>query len=620
LKIRGNGEFGIEREERVKQQGQLSFSDYLRNLPPGLVFERLLGKADGSNRRILSSSLIDRAAEQFAAKPELSRRFDALGPEAQRACCFAYLFGRSGLLQHGFEHLHEQLVNSFLVYTALDTNNTRHYLGFDDLVGSLNETIGTTLAGDAVEQPKHCGDDGIHGPLQALNDFTALLILAMDQGLRLTRTGNLNRGTARELKKVLCAGGNRPAFESADADRHAFITQLIAYGVENGFLLERDQWYTTTPGRIGSWLAMSPAEQYDDLLGFCTLRLGGWRLETLEAICSAAAPRFLTMELFPPPARQMAMRMIRQLQYLGYVRAARHGDTVAWQVRKERLLETLEHAATATVLPDYSVLLGRDVLPATLYRFSLIGTLSGFDQIYHGTIDRQSVANALSRGTSETEMLDFLRQSRAPENVTATVREWIREFRRVYIATGSMIVSFEPNVSQQIRSYEPLKELTEALEAHQVFYVKPGQEEAVRKLLESMNLDPRSPWTTGQEQLPAERTGLAQEEEILEPVFDLTEPRQEEETVQIKSGKYSSELKQLELGDLLHVFDYAILMGSIVRFEYGGSPYVPQGMYRVRPLDINKGKESTIEAELIDTGRRKKFFIKRIGPIGVEQQ
>jgi hypothetical protein len=86
----------------------------------------------------------------------------------------------------------------------------------------------------------------------------------------------------------------------------------------------------------------------------------------------------------------------------------------------------------------------------------------------------------------------------------------------------------------------------------------------------------------------------------------------------LTQGKYSSRLKALDLTDLMHVIDYALLMGQHLRFEYTGSPYIKKGMYLARPLSYKKGPEPMLEAETAGTKKKKTFLINKIVKIGVE--
>jgi hypothetical protein len=86
----------------------------------------------------------------------------------------------------------------------------------------------------------------------------------------------------------------------------------------------------------------------------------------------------------------------------------------------------------------------------------------------------------------------------------------------------------------------------------------------------------------------------------------------------IQQGKYSSQLKALEITEIMHVIEYSLLMGNRLRIEYGGSPGIRKGVYQIRPLRYEKGPGSGLEAESGRACSKKTFLLDRIVKIGVE--
>ena len=86
---------------------------------------------------------------------------------------------------------------------------------------------------------------------------------------------------------------------------------------------------------------------------------------------------------------------------------------------------------------------------------------------------------------------------------------------------------------------------------------------------------------------------------------------------QVRSSKYSADLKKLDGPDLIQVIDYAVLMGEHLRIEYGGSLGVKSGIYAVNPKAKTRGALASLEGEDVRTGVLKKFMLDRIIRIAV---
>lgn len=85
----------------------------------------------------------------------------------------------------------------------------------------------------------------------------------------------------------------------------------------------------------------------------------------------------------------------------------------------------------------------------------------------------------------------------------------------------------------------------------------------------------------------------------------------------MRTGKYGERLKELDINDMLHVLDYAVLMGQNATIEYLGSPRVRTGTYQVRPVAVHKAQEPLLEAETGPKKARKTFLVRKIAKIGV---
>jgi len=172
----------------------------------------------------------------------------------------------------------------------------------------------------------------------------------------------------------------------------------------------------------------------------------------------------------------------------------------------------------------------------------------------------------------------------------------------------------------QISSFEQLRRHLEPVAAHAVFRIHQGHEQKVIDLLQSLGFDPRTPGELpGALQCEERTVDFPVESREWQPV---TEPgtATEEPQPSMRGTKYGAELKALDLNEMVHVIDYAILTGQRILIDYEGSPYIKPNVYTILPLGIQKGVEPIIEAEVPRTRTRKQFYLRKIKRIGVVSQ
>ncbi|MBD3316314.1 MAG: hypothetical protein GF344_11050 [Chitinivibrionales bacterium] len=594
----------------MKRAQTLQFRDYLQGLSPDTLFEYLVEEG-GERRRIVSKSLVEEIARDFTSEEALARRVENLSEEARRVCAMTYLLGAGGMVAHGLDSIYRELVDSFLVYAARDRNDGRHLIGFADLVTPLRKLLAPSLVRRVEGQNASVSSFAVNH--RALNDFVIIATAALEDRLRKNRNGNLSKGGLSGPAKLMSVRGGRRQPHSLCGLPQA-VSLLLAYGVERGILSESPECYGTTHARLASWVARSSAELYDDLADFVIERTGGWRTSFFEEMQAVAGDDWLSCEAFPPTCLQPAATALRCLDYIRMIDAVEVNGRIVWRLRTQEAEKDVQPGAV-TVMPDFSVIIAREASPSELYAFSWLGTLGSFDQIYKGKVDRAAVNNALSRGVESATLQELLRRWHAPENVVATVAEWIRGYDRLCVRSGDFVISYDEKVTKQLVSYEPIRAVAEPLGADAVFVIREGMREKAWRVLAEMGFDPRSPRSEG-EANEVEKEGAAEREEKLEPLFEL-DASSDTEVSRIRHGKYSADLKELELNEMLHVIEYAILMGYELRFEYAGSPHVRRGRYSVKPVAVDTSDAMCLEAIWEKTRRRKKFFVRKIEKIGV---
>ena len=601
----------------MKKFRRLSFSEYIKELPSSIVFRNLL-KEKKKERRIISSELIDIIKKEIASKDSLISRFDMMSLEAKKICALTYLFGYGGLKAVEYEEYHEELLNSFLIYSAHDKYGTNYYFGFNDIEKILSDTLSSFLTESGKTEVEAKPVPFL--TMRCLNDFTVMLVLALKGILKKKRDGGLAQISVSELRKGLHATVESCSFGKKVNDFDTIINLLLAYGIDRDFLTEEDKFYSTTDEQANKWLLRSYQDSYKDFNNFVVDYCGAWSMVLFNKMLDTIGNSWFATSFFPVSCREKAITILQILHYMGIIEAGSEGNDIFWR-RNVTVIDFFKDTSKqkVVILADFSAVLPQEVLPETLFTFSLLGAISKLDRVYKGIIDQNTVNESLSRRVKGDVLLSHLGKWGAPENVITTVKEWIREYLRLCIIKGDMIITFDEKTSMQISSYGPLRDIIEPLNADSVFSVKKGREKDALELLITMGFDPRVPEVQLPKPIPAHRILAEDFDEELTLSLDF-EVESKKESRPVPSGKYSEELKELGVNELFHVIDYAILMGHSLRLEYEGSPYLKRGIYTIAPLKLENGVEPYIEGKTETSGAHKKYYIKRIKRIGVKSQ
>jgi hypothetical protein len=587
------------------------FSDYIKALSSDWVQKYFLSDPDHS-RRIVSSNVIENAVNEFILPENLNSRFDELSESEQLRCSLIYLSGNIGLLCDRDDPLDDPLVKSFLVYAAYDIEGGTRLFGFDDFDKNLSEKfVATIVKNGKVNFP---GKITPYWRYRPLNEVVVMCVLAAQSELKTGKTGKFARTTIMKLKKLV---------DTADAksDSTEFFARLIiSYCVSKEILGENEQEIQFYPSGMQQWMNVGRITRLEDCREYAIRSFGGWRLELLEKINNAASPGWIGLHIFPESDREDAFDAVRALKFAGILEYAVSDDSVIFQ-QAESFSMRDEQTGSAIVQADFSAMIPQESDADEIFYFAQAGELLSLDKVFKGKLSRDVLANSLSRGVDSAQIVDWLEQHQAPPNVLETVKEWIREFFRLFITERMILVSGEEKVSRQIESYEPLKVCLEIIPAHTVYQIKRGYEDKVKEILTSLGFDYRKPGDELSfdkvERLPADETYMA--ENRWKPV---TEARSEEKKKMsaMRGTKYGEELKALDMSEIIHVIDYAVLTGRNLILDYDGSPYLKPGVYTVLPLSCRKGMDPILEAELLRTKSRKQFYVKKIRKIGVASE
>lgn len=587
------------------------FSDYIKALSSDWVQKYFL--SDSDSRRIVSSNVIENAVKEFILPENLNARFIEL-PESERVrCSLIYLSGNIGLLCDRDDPLDDPLVKSFLVYAAYDVEGGTRLFGFDDFEKNLSDKfVATVVKSGTLHFP---GKISPYWRFRPLNEVIVMCVLAAQSELKTGKTGKFARTTIMKLKKLV---------DTADAksDSTEFLARLIiSYCVSKEILGENEQEIQFFPAGMQQWMKLGRDERLEDCREYAIHSFGGWRLGLLEKINKAAFPGWIGLHIFPESDREEALNAVRALKFAGILEyAVSDDDTVVFQ-KAESFSMRDELTGAAIVQADFSAMIPQEADADEIFHFARAGELLSLDKVFKGKLSRDILANSLSSGVDSTQIVDWLEKHQAPPNVLETVKEWIREFFRLFITERMILVSGEEKVSRQVESYEPLKSCLEILPAHTVYQIKRGYEDKVKEILTGLGFDYRKPG----DELPGDTLERlrADESYMVENRWKaVTEARSEEKKKMsaMRGTKYGEELKALDMSEIIHVIDYAVLTGRNLLLDYEGSPYLKPGVYTVLPLSCRKGMDPILEAELLRTKSRKQFYVKKIRKIGVASE
>ncbi|KMQ51571.1 hypothetical protein CHISP_1579 [Chitinispirillum alkaliphilum] len=600
--------------KRVETPCALHFTEYLKMLPPKWVLKHFFRKSDES-RRVLSSAMIEEASRKFASPSSLKERFMELDSSLQLKCASIYLSGGRGLYAESVESIESPLVKSFLVFTAKDESGAVRYFGFDQFEKSLRALLASTVYNSCKEQ-KNLHPETI--PVwRPVNDTVITCGLAFQKQLTKSKTGGLARKALNQLKKL--THDNTISGRSGAQDPHSsgFLTSFC---LSQNFLTETESQYLINQTCLKEWLRKQTDEQLEDLKEYALLFSGAFKLDLLREVLEISENHWLSTSFIPESDRKGFIHGLKAFETLGLLSIRKHNGDIqfASAYHIENFPDPADIQRMITVMPDFSTILPQEASPLDLFGYIQICRLLSFDKVYRGSVDRETILNALSEGIDSEAIMSWFSQTGAPHNVTTTVREWIREFSRLYLSSDSFLVSSDERITSQLTSLEQLREYLEPVLAHAVFRIHPKHEHKVREILSGLGFDPRMPSAeneffqckeTKPEQTPSGEANWTPLTEFAEKGEEISAP--------MKGTKYGADLKSLDLNEISHVIDFAILTGQRITVDYEGSPYIKENIYTIVPLTLRKGIEPVVEAEVPRTRTKKQFYLRKIKRIGV---
>jgi hypothetical protein len=359
--------------------------------------------------------------------------------------------------------------------------------------------------------------------------------------------------------------------------------------------------------------------------------------------------------LVPEDGLPALARALDVFEFLGRLHTSRHHGTSPARFAPleeaagdpDKICEKMRKRDTV-IMPDFSVIIPQEAPPPELIGFTEVGLLTAFDKVYKGEITKASVGNSLSMGVDAEHIRHWLRERHAAANVAKTVDEWIREWSRLFVTRDAALVATDEKVAKAISGFEPLRKHLVKVNAHTVFMIRQGSERKVLDTLEKMGFDTRAPGgsdranahdTSGKKWADKPAHGghadtvdtkhddhpikiLSHDKNKWKPLTDFSAVPavSDEPPPTMRRTKYGSDLKALDVTEMIHVIDYALLTGYSLVIDYAGSACIKESIYTVSPLNVDKGIDAAIEAEIPSVRGRKRFYLNKINRIGVAAQ
>ncbi|NLD94011.1 MAG: hypothetical protein GX639_15240, partial [Fibrobacter sp.] len=570
----------------MSSSGIVRFTDYLKMLPPAWVFEKFVCAGEASSRKILSSSMIDDAAEKFIDENVLKGRFYSLSDSDQLTCALVYMCGEYGFRVTDFSGLENSLILSFLVYAGSNTENEVRLFGFHEFRELLITHLVTVIVKmcPASETP----DAVTVWNYQCVNDITIAAALAAQNCLKRRKNGSLVRAAIGQLRKVVEIN------TSVKNDKDDYVTNVIlGYCMKERLLHQNDTEYLFNKAAFTLWNALDRDDKYKSIRTFALAFNGGVWLQLIETILDQCV--YLSIELFPSNLQDEMFDVLSSLVFTSDIALRKMNRSFVF-CKSSPVTHIQSPAPGVIILPDFSVIIIRECNTIDLSIFTQVGVINSFDKVYKGKIDKAVLCDSLSHGTDGAAVVDWLTRWGAPSNVLETVKEWLREYYRLYITDRHVLILSDEKVTFQINSFEPLRKLMQPVNAHATYIINRGEEQNVRSILSSLGFDYRM---SGQDtEFITEENTVKESQMVASAWMPIVETRTEEiDILSMRGTKYGTDLKNLDINETVHVIDYAILTGQQLAIDYEGSPYIREGLYTFKPYNCEKGIDPVVEGE-----------------------
>jgi len=559
---------------------EVSLHSYIRNLDSKTVLEQLL---DGQSSGVLGEAVYQKIEERLTNHSEVDSLWETLDKECQEDLLKVYLSSSEGVENESLTD-RNALLKTFYVYEST-LNNKSTLFSLNDTYPVLKNCFLSLLT--IIETPQSA-----HRTESVLQD--SAIVLTMIRGGRLKRRidGTIQKGALDEFARtsVIGLGVSKKDSLSISLYLELILSTLkkaeIVYFTDMGFVISEngDQYWE----ELLNTLSKDMIEQVKHISPFGNISILTSLLEDGASFTVESAAQWGITD------------SLRVLVWCGEAVF----DGIQWSRGTPKNGYSVQ---SGHIMPDFSVMVPREISATSLYEFLQIGEIDSVDVIYKAVISKDAVADSLSLGITEDEIISLFKRWNASEHLIHSVVEWIAGFDRVFIDGNYLAVS--SSIETQLLQQVNIAQAVTSFSNYSFYRIRLGSEGELKNRLEGMGFDVRIPFQPEEVRAVLDNPQL----QVYLPVTPNYSPNlTSSEPVQTHFGRYGGPLRKHSEGDLLKLVRFAILMEEKMAVQLEGKP----SAISFTPINVHSGDDGKITGKDGD-GSSVEFPLKKIEKAGV---
>ncbi len=558
----------------------ISLQAYIRNLDSKTVLEQLL---EGQSSGVLGESVYLKIEDKLTDIDEVNKFWNTLDSDSQEDFLRIYFESNKGLDSNSVED-RNLLLKSFYIYESI-RNGDAVLFGLSDTYSYLKDCF-TSLLTTSNEDVK------THRSEAVLQD--SAIVLSMVRGGRLKRRidGTIQKSALDEFARTSVVG---LGIDKKDPQSIALFLELllstlkklnIIHFTDSGFVISeqgeqvwRDSFKSITKNILEHAKRITPLGNVDFIVNL---------LDDNVVFTRDDAKKWDITE---------------SLSLLTWC-----GESIFDGIQWCRGVPAIEYSVpSGHIMPDFSVMVPREINAESLYNFLQIGEIDSVDVIYKAVISKEAVSDTLSRGETEENVINLFKQWNASEHLIHSVVEWISGFDRVFIDGDYLAVS--SSIESQLLQQEDISKSVTSFSNYSFYRIHKGRSGELKNRLGSMGFDIRIPLRLNENNPVTDNPQLV----VYTPITPNYSPNlKSSEPVQTNFGRYGGPLRKHSEGDLLKLVRFAILMEEKMAVLLTGETEP----VAFTPLNVHSGDEGNITGKSND-GTAVEFPLKKIEKAGV---
>ena len=507
------------------------FEGYIKRLDSSIVLNYLL---DGANSGVLNNRVYSEIIAKIKNHDYLKSIFDSLSTDEKEFLIKIYFSGNNGVEE---SDSFKSLVKQFIVFEGEYKQEKRFY-GFSDFDELFLPIFSEYLSLRTSSAQKNYSVSAIS------NDLVLLFSLIENSVIKRKLDGELHKNSVDSfIKRSQLA--SIYGFEKLKSDfSYKIVEILLLILYKNDVILYGDDCYFTnkdsqkTLFKVINKISLLFTELYEQ-----TEMYGAFTI-----VRSLLDSYTLNDELID------TFNLRENIVVLAWLGSAVYSD--GW---KKSEIYPFNDEQRGYILPDFSVMLPKEISPKNLLEFFYIGEIVDVDVVYKAEISKEVVINKLSQGVSVDDIITIFKKWGASEHLIKSVNEWAYSFNRVFIDGGYLAVN--KDAGDAVHQIKEIVDSITPLDEYKFYKIKENQVEYVKRILTTLGFDIRVPV---KEKLikPTNSKSKFQFLDAIKvnysPEFDKVQHSGK------KYGMYSGTLKKLDHSGISRLVQFAIHMDEKV--------------------------------------------------------